>query len=215
MINLKKYKHVIWDWNGTLFNDVVLCADIMNNLMKKSDLGTITVEEYRNVFTFPVKEYYRKLGHDVCDDNWEKISHDFINEYEERKFEQSLYPEVNSVLKIIDEMGISQSVLSAYSQHTLEDLVEHFGLSNYFIRLVGLDNIYAESKLENGIKWMEELNYSAGEVLLIGDTLHDCEVAHEIGADPILLSVGHQTREKLEKCNVPLIESLSELVGIN
>ncbi len=214
MIDLKKYKHVIWDWNGTLFNDVVLCADIMNNLMKKSDLGSITVEEYRNVFTFPVKEYYRKLGHDVGDENWEKISHDFINEYEKRKFEQTLYPEAKSVLKIIDEMGLSQSVLSAYSQHTLENLIEDFGLSNYFIRLVGLDNIYAESKLENGIKWMEELNYSLGEVLLIGDTLHDCEVAHEIGADPILLSVGHQTREKLEKCNAHLIESLSELVGM-
>ena len=51
------------------------------------------------------------------------------------------------------------------------------------------------------------------EVLLIGDTIHDCEVAQEIGADPILLSVGHQARKKLEKCKVPLIESLSELVG--
>lgn len=213
MITLEKYKHVIWDWNGTLFNDVVLCADIMNNLMKKSDLGSITVEEYRNVFTFPVKDYYRKLGHDVGDENWEKISHDFINEYEKRKFEQTLYPEARSVLKVIDEMGISQSVLSAYSQNTLEDLIAHFGLSNYFIRLVGLDNIYAESKLENGIKWMEELNYLGGEVLLIGDTIHDCEVAQEIGADPILLSVGHQARKKLEKCKVPLIESLSELVG--
>ena len=152
MIDIKKYKHVIWDWNGTLFNDVVLCADIMNNLMIKSNLGTIKVDEYRNVFTFPVKKYYELLGHDVGDKNWEKISHGFIKEYEERKFEQNLYPDSQYVLQRISDLGLSQSVLSAYSQHTLVELIDHFDLTKYFIRLVGLDNIYAAGKLENGIK---------------------------------------------------------------
>lgn len=212
MIDLKKYKHVIWDWNGTLFNDVELCADIMNNLLMRSNLGTITVEKYREVFTFPVIKYYEALGHNVGSENWEKISHEFIDEYEERKFEQTLYQDSKHVLDKIDKMGISQSVLSAYSQHTLEKLIEHFGLSKYFIRLVGLDNIYAASKLENGIKWMKELGYSKGEVLLVGDTIHDCEVANEIGADPVLLSVGHQSKEKLATCDVLMIDSLSELI---
>jgi len=212
MIDLKKYKHVIWDWNGTLFNDVELCADIMNNLMIRSNLGTITVGEYRDVFTFPVKKYYELLGHDVGDENWEKISHEFINEYEERKFEQTLYHDSKHVLDEISNLGISQSVLSAYSQNTLEKLIEHFGLSKYFIRLVGLDNIYAASKMENGIMWMKELGYSKGEVLLVGDTIHDCEVANEIGADPVLLSVGHQSKEKLATCGIPMIDSLSQLI---
>ncbi len=215
MIDLKKYKHVIWDWNGTLFNDVELCADIMNNLMIRSNLGTITVDEYRDVFTFPVKKYYELLGHDVGDENWEKISHEFINEYEERKFEQTLYHDSKHVLDEIDKYGISQSVLSAYSQHTLEELISHFGLTKYFVRLVGLDNIYAESKLENGIMWMKELGYSKGEVLLVGDTIHDCEVANEIGADPVLLSVGHQSKEKLATCGIPMIDSLSQLIQID
>ena len=212
MIDLKKYKHVIWDWNGTLFNDVELCADIMNNMMMRRNLGSITIDRYRDVFTFPVKKYYELLGHDVREENWEKISHEFINEYEKRKFEQTLYPDSKYVLDEINKMGISQSVLSAYSQHTLEKLIEHFGLSKYFVRLIGLDNIYAASKLENGIKWMNELGYDKGEVLLVGDTIHDCEVANEIGADPVLLSVGHQSKQKLSTCNVPMIDSLSELL---
>jgi len=160
-----------------------------------------------------LKKYYEALGHDVGDENWEKISHAFINEYEERKFEQTLYPDSKYVLDEISKMGISQSVLSAYSQHTLEKLIEHFGLIKYFVRLIGLDNIYAASKLENGIKWMKELGYGKGDVLLVGDTIHDCEVANEIGADPVLLSVGHQSKEKLETCGVPMINSLSELIG--
>ncbi|MCK5087792.1 MAG: HAD family hydrolase, partial [Melioribacteraceae bacterium] len=138
MIELKKYKHVIWDWNGTLFNDVELCSDIMNNLLRSRGLKIVTVEEYKSVFTFPVKKYYEILGHDVSDANWEIISHEFINEYETRKHESDLYPQAEQVIKFISEMRISQSVLSAYSQHTLEELIEHFNLTNYFMRLIGL-----------------------------------------------------------------------------
>jgi len=213
MIELKKYKHVIWDWNGTLFNDVELCSDIMNNLLRSRGLKTVTIEEYKNVFTFPVKKYYEILGHDVSDANWEIISHEFINQYESRKRECDLYPQAEQVIKFINEQGISQSVLSAYSQHTLEELIEHFNLTNYFIRLIGLNNIYAASKIENGIKWMAELGYNRGEVLLIGDTVHDFEVADEIGADCLLITEGHQAKKSLLECGVPVIDSLSELLS--
>ena len=213
MIELKKYKHVIWDWNGTLFNDVELCSDIMNNLLRSRGLKIVTVEEYKSVFTFPVKKYYEILGHDVSDANWEIISHEFINEYETRKHESDLYPQAEQVIKFISEMRISQSVLSAYSQHTLEELIEHFNLTNYFIRLIGLDNIYAASKIENGIKWMKELGHNKGDVLLIGDTVHDFEVADEIGADSLLITEGHQAKKSLLECGVPVIDSLSELLS--
>ena len=213
MIELKKYKHVIWDWNGTLFNDVELCSDIMNNLLRSRGLKTVTVEEYKNVFTFPVIKYYEILGHDVSDANWEIISHEFINEYETRKHESDLYPQAEQVIKFISEMRISQSVLSAYSQHTLEELIEHFNLTNYFMRLIGLDNIYAASKIENGIKWMKELGHNKGDVLLIGDTVHDFEVADEIGADSLLITEGHQAKKSLLECGVPVIDSLSELLS--
>ncbi len=213
MIELKKYKHVIWDWNGTLFNDVELCSDIMNNLLRSRGLKIVTVEEYKSVFTFPVKKYYEILGHDVSDANWEIISHEFINEYETRKHESDLYPQAEQVIKFISEMRISQSVLSAYSQHTLEELIEHFNLTNYFMRLIGLDNIYAASKIENGIKWMKELGHNKGDVLLIGDTVHDFEVADEIGADSLLITEGHQAKKSLLECGVPVIDSLSELLS--
>jgi phosphoglycolate phosphatase len=212
MINIENYKHIIWDWNGTLFNDIELCTNIMNQLLDEAELPNISIEKYREVFTFPVIDYYKALGHDVGSENWEKISHQFINEYETNKYKFSIYPDAKKVLSKIENLGISQSILSAYKQETLDELVAHFNLSKYFIRLIGLDNIYAASKLENGLKWMAELGLKKGEVLLVGDTLHDCEVAKAIGADSVLLSLGHQSREKLNRCGIPIIDNLSELI---
>lgn len=212
MLNIKNFKHIIWDWNGTLFNDIKLCADIMNQLLAEINRPPITIKEYRDVFTFPVINYYKALGHDVGEENWQKISHQFINTYESNKYSYNIYPDALKVLKYIRDLGIQQSILSAYKQETLNELVEHFNLSEFFIKLVGLDNIYASGKLENGLKWMKELGFAKGEVLLVGDTLHDCEVAKAIGADSVLLSLGHQSKKKLEECNIPIIDSLSELI---
>ncbi len=213
MVNIKNYKHIIWDWNGTLFNDIELCTNIMNQLLNEAKLPQISIKKYRDVFTFPVIDYYKILGHNVEKENWEKISHQFINEYEINKYQFNIYPDAKKVLSKIKDLGISQSILSAYKQETLDELVAHFNLSKYFVRLIGLDNIYASSKLKNGLQWMKELGFTKGEVLLVGDTLHDCEVAKAIGADSVLLSLGHQSREKLNRCGIPIIDSLSGLIS--
>jgi len=207
-----KYKHLIWDWNGTLFNDVFLCADIMNHLLKSRDLNKITLEKYRDVFTFPVIDYYKILGHDTSSDSFKQLSIEFIGEYEERKLECGLFSNAKETLSKIQERGISQSILSAYSQETLNEIITHFGLGKYFVNLVGLDNIYAASKLENGKKWMKELGFNKGEVLFVGDTVHDYEVATEINADCILFSKGHQVKKNIEVCSVPIINDLEELI---
>ncbi len=209
---LKKYKHVIWDWNGTLLDDVELCADLMNNLLKSKGLRQISVDQYREVFTFPVKDYYQKLGHDVSDENWEILSHKFIDEYESRKSECGLYTNAEDVLEKINSKGISQSVLSAYSQDALTNIIKDFELDKYFIKLVGLNNIYAASKVENGVRWMKELGYEKGEVLMIGDTIHDYEVATEMGADALLVANGHQSKEKLLTCTDNVVDSVAEIL---
>jgi len=211
MIDIKKYRHIIWDWNGTLFNDVELCCNIMSGMLRRRNLPGLTVEQYRNIFTFPVKKYYKVAGLDVSGGNWEILSHEFMNEYEERKNECGLFDDVIEILEKINSLGIKQSVLSAYSQHTLEEIINHFQLSDYFIRLIGLDNIYAASKLDNGIKWMKELGHKEGEVLLIGDTVHDYEVAEKIGADCLLIAEGHQEKSKLLEVTSNVIESLASL----
>jgi len=210
--SLNNYKHIIWDWNGTLFSDVEICHEIMNNLLSARNLKTISLEDYRNIFTFPVKEYYRIAGHDISDENWEILSHDFINQYEANKSRCNLYPKAEDVLQHIQSKKIQQSVLSAYSQHTLEEMIAQYNLQKYFVKLIGLDNIYAESKLNNGIKWMKELGHKKGEVLLIGDTEHDFDVAKGIGADCLLIAAGHQAKSKLIQLTEKVFDSIDELL---
>jgi len=198
-IMIEKYKHIIWDWNGTILNDVELSINLVNELLVQQNLKTLSLEEYRNYFTIPVRNYYEAVGFDFSKESFEVVGKRWMNEYERRKLSCDLYPGIYDVLDRIKSMRIEQSILSAYSQHTLDQMVGHYKLSGYFTNVVGLDNIYAASKVKQGIDLMKKLGHKEGEVLFIGDTLHDYEVACEIGADCVLISSGHQSKDKFNE----------------
>jgi phosphoglycolate phosphatase len=194
---INSYKHIIWDWNGTLLNDVDFCKKIINRILVENKLPELSLKKYREIFTFPVQDYYKTAGLDFSKTSFEILGKDFINEYEIEKFSCNLYENVVEILSAIHKKGIKQSVLSAYLQDNLINVLDHYNLAEYFDNIVGLDNIYAGSKTHLGLKLIEELDAKKNEVLFIGDTLHDAEVAEAMGVKCILIANGHQVKEKL------------------
>ncbi len=214
MKNISEYKHIIWDWNGTLLNDVEVCASIMNNLLEQELLPGITVEQYRDIFTFPVIEYYKLAGHTFEKKSFEVLGRQFMEEYENEKTKCNLFPAVREVLNIFNQ-NKKQYLLSAYKQELLNETIKYFELEKYFTNIIGLDNIYAGSKVHLGQQLISIIrnNGKKENILLIGDTEHDLEVARSIGADCILVSAGHQSGERLSSLEeVTVINNLEELI---
>jgi phosphoglycolate phosphatase len=210
MIN--RYKHVIWDWNGTIFNDVDLGIEIMNGLLSKRGLPLLTNLSYRAVFTIPVQSYYASLGFDFAKEPFEVVGKLWMDDYEARKLECGLYDGIVRVLDHLREMGIGQSILSAYPQHTLDEMVDHYGLRKYFNHIAGLDNIYAASKLHLGKALIQRLGFGKQEMVVVGDTEHDCEVARAMDADCVLIANGHQSEARLRALGVPVLEDVRNLL---
>ncbi len=202
---------VIWDWNGTLLNDVEYCLNILNNLLIINQLKPLTLEQYRNIFTFPVRDYYQKAGFDFSKKSFEELGKIFMNFYEINKYSLSLFNGVIEVLKYFESIKIEQYLLSAYKQDKLEDFVEFFNIKKYFKKIKGHDNIYATGKTHLGIELRKEINYSREEIVLIGDSLHDYEVAELIDAEAILISNGHQSAEKLRLNSNFVIDDIIKL----
>ena len=209
MIN--NYKHIIWDWNGTLLNDVDYCRRIINRILVENSLPELSLEKYRQIFTFPVQDYYKAAGLDFSKTSFEVLGKDFIDEYESRKLTCSLHDSAVGVLSSINKAGIRQSVLSAYLHENLVAILDHYNLAQYFDNIIGLDNIYAGSKAHLGLTLVEQLNLPKEEILFIGDTLHDAEVAEVMGVNCILIANGHQVKDKLSGNSKIVLNNLSEL----
>ncbi|RPI73068.1 MAG: HAD family hydrolase, partial [Ignavibacteriales bacterium] len=113
------YKHIIWDWNGTLLNDVGLCVEIINEVLNKRNITNLTLDKYRDIFTFPILNYYINAGFDFTKYSFEEVGLEWMNEYERRKRECLLHTGAEEILNQLKEKNIGQSILSAYHKDTL------------------------------------------------------------------------------------------------
>ena len=210
-----RYKHIIWDWNGTLLNDIALCLRVLNRLLARRGRQSITQGDYRRNFGFPVVHFYKYLGLETDRDSFEQVSREFIDDYETCWFDEcTLHPEAANVLTQLTQLGISHSVLSAAKQEALDAGIRYFGIHGHFLGLTGADNIYAEGKIAKGRHWVQQLDWAQEEIVLIGDTVHDFEVAQAIGANCILMAHGHHSFQRLAKTGAPVVHSLQDLVPL-
>lgn len=210
-MRMSTFRHVIWDWNGTLLNDAWLSLEIINQLMVGRGMRTITPERYQEVFGFPLKDYCRKLGFDFERESYEELSDRFIEVYEQRRLECVLQPGAVEVLAAMQRQGVEQSLLSAYRQERLRELVAHYQLERFFTAVIGVDNHYGKGKVELGKQRIAEIGQAGEEVLLVGDTMHDLEVARAMGVGCVLVCSGHQSRRRLEESGERVVGDLMKV----
>lgn len=203
---------IIWDWNGTLLNDINLCVHTMNKLLSKRELTLLSEASYKEVFSFPVKEYYQKIGFNFLTEPFETPALEFIESYNSEVKNCALHQDAFQVLTYFQSIGFRQFVLSAMEQTVLEECLRNSQIDQFFEHISGLDNHYAESKIENGHRLISELNLKAEELVLIGDTVHDFEVANELGCQCVLIANGHQSKKVLQKTGVLVIDHIGQLL---
>jgi len=207
----KKYEHILWDWNGTLLDDVDVCIETINVILKKYRLPSLSRDKYRKIVDFPIVNYYVRLGFNFDKKSFEEVGSEFMELYRIKWRACRLQPDAERVLDWFKDQNIPQSILSASEINLLRQGVEHFKIRDYFQELTALNHQFATSKIELGKKLVEKLKVPPSRLLLIGDTLHDFKVAQAIGADCLLLSCGHHPPELLSSARAPLLSALKEI----
>jgi phosphoglycolate phosphatase len=210
---LQDIKTIVWDWNGTLLNDQAICLESINVLLKNRALPQLTDELYREVFGFPVQDYYTRIGFDFEKEPFEVPAHEFIAEFSERLPQCPLHLDAERALSTFKYMGLKQVILSAMEQEKLTQSVANLNIEEYFEKITGLNHDYATSKSQLGIEMLAELKIKPKEALLIGDTIHDFEVAQKLGCKCVLIAEGHQSLHRLKATGVPVFESLNQLLA--
>lgn len=217
MLSISKMHNIntiIWDWNGTLFDDVGICIESINLMLKDRGLEQLSKDRYLEVFDFPVREYYQKIGFNFEDEPFEIPANQFIENYFAKVDQANLHIGVHHVLQYFKNKGLTQIVLSAAEQTKLDELLKKHEIRHFFQKVRGLDHDYATSKIDLGRQMLHGMKINSYDVCLIGDTVHDFEVASALGCFCILFANGHHPVEKLRKTGAPIIHQLDELVEI-
>lgn len=208
-----KCEHVIWDWNGTLLDDVWLSVQSINTVLNRYELPQITTSYYLDIFTFPVIEYYKLLGFNFEKDPFKKVGTEFINEYTFNQYNPKLHDGSINVLKTIHDSPVGQSLVSAATQRMLDKLMVYHKIGHYFEHIIGQDNHYAYGKEDTVTELLDEKALNPSNVLFIGDTIHDHEVAINLGMQCILISHGHTSQERLMATGSVVLPNLHSFIN--
>lgn len=206
---------VIWDWNGTLLDDTELCYRIANDMRVERGMAPLPdVEAYRRVFRFPIIDYYRAMGYTFETESYESISVEFHRLYEARSQDCPLYPEAKDALLAVRRRGVEQLLLSVSKQERLERQARAAGVDGCFSHILGQRDDLGAGKAEMARQVIADSGLSPQQALFVGDTDHDAQIAAAVGCRCVLLTKGHQSRETLRRCGVPLVDSLLDLLPL-
>ena len=207
-----RFQHIIWDWNGTLLDDTQAGVNAVNAMLRARRLPPLDLATYREVFGFPVKSFYRAVGFRLEEENWDAMAREFHDRFL-ADTTLRLHTHAAHTLTAIQQAGIGQSVLSASEQTILESMLADYDVTRYFNNVCGVDNLYGHSKLELGRLLLRRLNLPQDTVLMIGDSLHDHEVAAALGIPCLLIAQGHQSHARLANSGTPVLHSLAEVTA--
>ncbi len=208
-------QRVVWDWNGTLFDDLEVVIEAVNRGIEVLGIGPIDLDDYRTHYTRPVKVFYDRLaGREVSESEWHELDRRFHDGY--RDLMQRARPTADAVpaLEKVSEAGLPQSLLSMFPHPDLIPLVSHLGLARYFERIDGLRGSPGATKAAYLEEHLRALigEVDPADVLVVGDTPDDAVAAAHVGARCVLYHNGSHHREELKSAGVPVVESLLEAV---
>ena len=208
-----KYTYIIWDFNGTILNDVQVGIDSVNVLLSKRGIPQIaSADEYRRVFGFPIIEYYKRIGFDFSKECFSDVAVEWVDEYMSRVKDAYINDGALEMLTRIKRNGMKNILVSATEINMLNNQLSMLGISELFDGVYGLDNIHAQNKIAAAKAWREHAPNA--KALVVGDTDHDFQTAKAINADCVLYLGGHQSQERLSEFGCRLINSITELGGL-
>ena len=211
---MSDFKYILFDWNGTLIDDLQMNLDIEDYLLSKRNLPLLESKEfYLENFGFPIKDFYELCGFDFKKESYSEIAEEYGIEYKKRIKDTKLFDDVIPSLEKLKNSGYKLLIVSATEHNTLVSQVESYGIGEYFEKVIGTENNLGKSKVQAALDWFGKQNIKSENVIFVGDTVHDSETAKAIGCECFLVPRGHNSKRRLEKTGAQIFSSLEEISG--
>lgn len=209
--------HVVWDWNGCLFDDNHVVVEAVNAVLHAWQRPGITAADYRRHYTRPVRTFYQRLlGRPIDDSEWSRLDELYHDAYRAGLDRAGLAADADRALAHAAGSGTSQSLLSMWRHDELVELVRRFGLDGRFVRVDGLRGPPGGRKAAALRRHLDALprDVDPADVVVIGDALDDADAARQVGTGCVLYQGGTHRRSELASAGVPVAGTLVDALRL-
>ncbi len=206
-------RHIVWDWNGTLFHDIDAVVGATNLVFEPYGIAYDT-DGFRAVYTRPIwTAYERMLGRSLDDGEWERLDLAYHDHYHRLMVECGLADDAPATLQAWEAAGGRQSLLSMWTHDRLVPTITEFGIDHHFVRIDGLRTpASGGQKAASMVAHIAALGVDPADVLVIGDSVDDAHAAQHVGARAVLYTGGTTSRADLAALGVPVVDTLANAI---
>ena len=207
--------HVVWDWNGTLVEDLPVVVESVNAALEAIGECSITEEDYRAHFTRPVERFYEALlERPVTAGEWDTLDRVFHDHYRATLDQVPLSYDALDAIELVAVRGWSQSILSRWWDDELLTVVAQHGLLDHMSLVQGNRDDPGGEKARHLLEHLASLDIEPHTVVMVGDSLDDAAASGVVGTACVLYDGGSHHLDVLEDVGVPVTGSLVEAVNI-
>lgn len=210
---MKKFRSIIWDWNGTLLNDAALGHRVLADMCRERSMRIPSFEDYQRYYSHPVELIYQRAGFDLERESITALCEEWHDQYTRELESVALHHDALDLLRVFRRERVEQAVLSALPHGLLLKSIERNQVKDYFSHIQGLTDSLGRSKVENGHNLMRDLGCRKEETILIGDSSHDVETAAALGIECLLVARGYEHREKLERHGIRVVTDFGPILA--
>jgi len=205
--------HLVWDWNGTLLDDLGLVVSSTNQAFAALGARAVDADEHRSRFRRPVAEFYAEiLERAVDEEEFGRLDKIFHDAYRLGLTTTSLAADAATALR---SWPGSQSLLSMWFHDELVPAIETYGLTGVFSRVDGLrTEVGGDLKAAHLANHLAGLGIAGEQAVLVGDSLDDAAAAEAVGAEIVLYTGGFTAPARLRASGRPVADTLVEAVMI-
>lgn len=184
------YQNLLFDWSGTLVNDLPPTLYATNAVLKSHGVSAMDLSEFRNRFRLPYPEFYEEVLPGVPIDSLEDL---FRSAFRESPEQVTVLPHAREMLRWCQEQGVRCIVLSSMDPGVFDEQAERLGMGGFFEALY--TGVIDKRDKIGAILEAHDLDPQL--TAFVGDMVHDIDTAHHGKVASVAVTTGYDPEERL------------------
>ncbi len=193
----KKYQLIVFDWDGTVMDSTAVIATSIQSACRDLGLPVPSDEAARHVIGMGLVQALQHAVPEAPEHMYEPLADRYRHYFLSQDQSIPLFAGAHETIEELHDAGYALAVATGKSRKGLERVLDSSGLRRYFHASRTADETFSKPHPAMLQELMDELGMKPEEVLMVGDTTHDLQMAINAGVDAVGVTHGAHPEEQL------------------
>jgi len=194
-----KYRLIVFDWDGTIIDSPGAIVECIQEAARDMGLAVPSAGQASHVIGLGLRDSLLHAVPELPDARYAEFVALYRKHFLQREDAMKVFSGIREILEELKKDRVL-AIATGKSRRGLERALAHTRTSGYFTASRCADETQPKPHPAMLLELMEELDVGRRQVLMIGDTSHDLEMARAAEVDAVAVSYGAHAEEGLRAC---------------